>query len=377
MTYVYAAKSNQLSSIAANGATDAIGYDNAGNINSFNPAPAGGITGTTYNQAGRLASVRAGNNMAAQYTYDGFGHRLMRVGAITSTTLYQYDSRGRLIEETDGDGNALVDYIYVGSMPVATISSGQVYFLLDDRLGTPQLATDINQNVVWAANYGPFGEMSSVPSGIIQNLRLPGQEYDAETGLYHNGFRDYVPEWGRYLETDPIGLAGGLNTYGYVNANPLAAADPLGLCELIDQLEEQAKGVLEWLGENLQEKLLEPASEAFNAFAQYGSEAEAGLILAAQEAVTGPIGAFQAAYSATHAAIEDLRLAYPGWFAFYFPTSVEQFSLAVNMETAQPALQRAIQMQSQPIGTLQGGVNSPFVIVPPKPVAPPAPAPAH
>ena len=58
--------------------------------------------------------------------------------------------------------------------------------------------------------------------GLVQNLRLPGQQFDAETGIYHNGFRDYVPNLGRYLESDPIGLAGGLNTYAYVGANPLA-----------------------------------------------------------------------------------------------------------------------------------------------------------
>lgn len=380
MTYAYAAKSNRLTAMTAGGVTDSIGYDKAGDINSFNPAPAGGITGTVYNQAGRLSTVMAGNDVAAQYTYDGFGRRLTRAGAITSTTLYQYDRSGRLIEETDGDGNALVDYIYVGSMPVATISpsQGQVFFLHGDRLGTPQLATDMNQNVVWAANYGPFGEMSSIPSGIVQDLRLPGQEFDAETGLYHNGFRDYVPEWGRYLETDPIGIgAGGLNTYGYAYANPLTSVDPLGLCDLLDQVEKQAEGVLDWFQENLQDKLMEPATEAFEAFAQYGSQAEAGLILAAQDAVAGPIGAFQAGYAVTRGAIQDLRLMYPGWFAFYFPTSVEQFSLVVNMDTALPAIQKAQQMQSQPIGTLQGGVNSPFVIVPPKPVAAPGAVPTH
>jgi len=68
------------------------------------------------------------------------------------------------------------------------------------------------------AAYGPFGETSSNPGLIVQNLRLPGQEFDADTGLYHNGFRNYIPAWGRYLESDPIGLAGGVNTYGYATA---------------------------------------------------------------------------------------------------------------------------------------------------------------
>src|SRR5262249_1993126 len=172
----------------------------------------------------------------AQYTYDAFGQRLVRAGAITSTTLYQYDLNRRLLEETDGQGTALVDYIYLDGVPVATISpsTGLVYFLHDDRIGTPQAATDSSQNIVWMASYGPFGEMSTIPSGIVQDLRMPGQEFDVETGLYQNGFRDYAPGWGRYLESDPIGLAGGLKTYGYARANPITLTDPLGLCRLAE-----------------------------------------------------------------------------------------------------------------------------------------------
>jgi RHS repeat-associated protein len=59
----------------------------------------------------------------------------------------------------------------------------------------------------------------------------PGQEFDIDTGLYHNGFRDYVPGWGRYLQSDPIGLAGGLNTYSYAEGNPVNLTDPLGLID--------------------------------------------------------------------------------------------------------------------------------------------------
>jgi RHS repeat-associated protein len=136
-----------------------------------------------------------------------------------------------LLEETDDQGNALVDYMYLGASPVATISpaTAQIYFLHDDRLGTPQAGTDANQNSVWTASYGPFGEMSTVPSLIVQNLRLPGQEFDIDSGFYHNGFRDYSPAWGRYIESDPVGLAGGINTYSYAMANPVKLTDPFGL----------------------------------------------------------------------------------------------------------------------------------------------------
>lgn len=75
---------------------------------------------------------------------------------------------------------------------------------------------------------------------VAYNLRFPGQYYDSETGLSYNYFRDYDPSIGRYIESDPIGLQGGLNTYAYVNGSPLIDIDPQGLTA--------AAGALGWSG---------------------------------------------------------------------------------------------------------------------------------
>ena len=105
----------------------------------------------------------------------------------------------------------------------------EVYYVHNDHLGTPQAITDKNQAIVWQARYDPFGK-ATVTTGLLENnVRFPGQYFDGETGLHYNYYRYYDPSTGRYITSDPIGLRSGLNTYAYVNANPLSYIDPLGL----------------------------------------------------------------------------------------------------------------------------------------------------
>lgn len=232
----------------ASGSYGSLGYsyDANGNRLTENPAssmvPAtdglGSVSAAIYNQAGRLATVNAGTQQLTQYTYDAFGHRSMKVGTLTPLTIYQYDQSGDLLEETSTTTGTQTDYIYLDGRPVAEISGGKVYFLHDDRLGTPQVATNLSQSAVWVGDYLPFGELSSSSQTALlgQDLRLPGQENDAETGLYHNGFRDYVPTWGRYLQSDLIGLIGGLNTYAYVGNGPVSRTDPVGFADFCKEV---------------------------------------------------------------------------------------------------------------------------------------------
>ena len=111
----------------------------------------------------------------------------------------------------------------------------QSLFIHVDHLNTPRLVSDAAGTTVWKWDQQePFGNnvADENPSGLGAfdlPLRLPGQYFDKETNLHYNYFRDYDPSIGRYGESDPIGLEGGLNTYSYVSARPLMFIDPEGL----------------------------------------------------------------------------------------------------------------------------------------------------
>jgi len=114
----------------------------------------------------------------------------------------------------------------VGTAPSTAITS--TFYYHNDHLGTPQRMTDAGASIVWSADYAPFGDVLETVNTVTNNLRFPGQYFDAETGLHYNYFRDYDSSTGRYFSSDPIGLLGGINTYAYVSANPLKFIDPTG-----------------------------------------------------------------------------------------------------------------------------------------------------
>jgi RHS repeat-associated protein len=114
-------------------------------------------------------------------------------------------------------------------------SPAAMYFIHADHLNSPRLITNQAGQAVWRWDQSdPFGGnvANENPSGLgtfTCNLRLPGQYFDKETNLHYNYFRDYDAGIGRYVQSDPIGLHGGINTYAYVNGSPIRYADPHGL----------------------------------------------------------------------------------------------------------------------------------------------------
>ncbi len=85
---------------------------------------------------------------------------------------------------------------------------------------------------MWDGVFDPFGNAAAVTGTVVNPLRFPGQYQDTETALAQNWFRDYDSTIGRYAESDPMGLVGGVNSYAYVGNAPISKTDRQGLVEL-------------------------------------------------------------------------------------------------------------------------------------------------
>ncbi len=241
-SYGYDANANRM---ALTSAVDSTSYGYAPASNRLTSIDGAAVVqdgnGNTLAQGGQSYSYSVYNRLTASagasYRYNGLSQRIEKVRNSRSTR-YVYGLDGALLAETDAAGTVQVEYVYLDGAPLAVLyPTGAVplAYVHTDPLGMPQALTDAAGGVVWRASYDPFGEatVNADPDGdgaqTMFNLRLPGQYFDAETGLHYNYFRDYDPRLGRYLESDPIGLEGGLNTYAYVGGNPLGRIDPRGL----------------------------------------------------------------------------------------------------------------------------------------------------
>ena len=198
----------------------------------------------TYNNANRMVQTQSGGVTLAAYAVNGLGQRVQKVVGAT-TTQFVYDEQGRLLGEYDGLGKPIEETVWLDDLPIATMRPTgiavspppiNVYYVHADHLGSPRAVTRPSDNaIMWRwDNIDPFGANAAnenpMGQGTFQyGLRFPGQYYDAETGTHYNYFRDYDPGIGRYMESDPMGLSGGNNTYSYVASNPLRNLDFLGL----------------------------------------------------------------------------------------------------------------------------------------------------
>jgi RHS repeat-associated protein len=212
--------------------------------------------GQTSQVTGNAPSISCGSTVNLGYTADGqlvtstglsatygpTGLRLQKRAAACAggaVANFVYDPAGHLLGEYDATGVPIQETVWVGDTPAVVFKSDgqavQTYYVYADNLNTPRGITNAAGALVWSWDGEPFGasapnENPSNLSAFKYGLRFPGQYFDVETGYHQNRWREYDPAAGRYVQSDPIGLAGGSNTYVYVGANPLGFSDPQGLC---------------------------------------------------------------------------------------------------------------------------------------------------
>lgn len=198
-------------------------YDELGNIIKDNK------TEIIYDSMNRPSSVNV-DGLSSHYVYNALNQRVK-----VNNNHYVYNEHKQLVYLEEG--NKTIEFIYLNGFKVAMIIDNgisiNIYYAHNNYQGVPRQFSDAKQLIVWSGQFKPYGEVYDENADISNIIRFTGQYKDMNTNYIYNYFRDYDSSLGRYIQSDPIGLNGGINTYAYVTNNPVNYVDPFGLAKVV------------------------------------------------------------------------------------------------------------------------------------------------
>ncbi|MFZ5635093.1 MAG: RHS repeat-associated core domain-containing protein [Pseudomonadota bacterium] len=235
--YSYGSASHRLNGVGAT----ARSHDAAGNTTQIG----GTAKDFVYDELNRMSQVRTSGTTTRNYAYNGRGEQVRTWLAANDDRYSVYDEGGQWLGEYDSAGAPTQQIVWLYDLPAAVITGSgatrKLHYIEADALGTPRVVVDPTRGTsgtaIWRweltgeafGNTAPNQDPDNDGTAFVFDMRFPGQRYDAASGLNYNYFRDYDAATGRYVESDPIGLMGGVSTYSYVHGNPGIGIDPLGL----------------------------------------------------------------------------------------------------------------------------------------------------
>jgi RHS repeat-associated protein len=217
-------RTNTYRMVLSGGGSTSPTYDANGNMLSDGTQTYG------WDAANRLVKVTYGSGATSEFSYDAFGRRVKIVeknsaGTVTSTRQFLYDGLA-IAEQRDATNTVVRRYFEDGWRDVA---GGVSYTVTKDHLGSIREVVDGSGNLVSRYDYDPYGRVTKVSGTVDSDMLYTGHYHHGPSGLHLALYRAYDPDIARWLSPDPIGEAGGVNLYGYVENNPPNRIDPLGL----------------------------------------------------------------------------------------------------------------------------------------------------